>query len=71
MSISIPKRSSAPYKWWWLWALAWRGARPNRVADVLRTDIIAYINAGLKLQYLRYITGRHDLPFYNKKEMEI
>lgn len=39
------------------------------------TDHIGNINgykwAGSKLKYLRFITGRHDLPFYYKEEVEV
>lgn len=34
-------------------------------------NVNGYMWAGSKLKYLRFITGRHDLPFYYKKEVEI
>lgn len=37
----------------------------------LRGNVIGYSNAGSELKYLRFITGRHDLPFYYKEEVEI
>ncbi|RBR14582.1 hypothetical protein FVER53590_06737 [Fusarium verticillioides] len=37
----------------------------------LRGNIEGYIHAGSKFKYLRLITGRHDLPFYYKEEVEI
>ncbi|TEY86461.1 hypothetical protein BOTCAL_0008g00360 [Botryotinia calthae] len=37
----------------------------------LRGNVNGYMWAGSKLKYLRFITGRHDLPFYYKKEVEI
>ncbi|KAM0268882.1 hypothetical protein ACHAQH_009885 [Verticillium albo-atrum] len=37
----------------------------------LRGKIEGYLHAGSKLQYLRMITGRHDLPFYYKEEVEV
>ncbi|GCB27431.1 cocaine esterase [Aspergillus awamori] len=37
----------------------------------LRGNIVGYMNAGSDLKYLRFITGRHDLPFYYKEEVEI
>lgn len=30
-----------------------------------------YMHAGSELKYLRFITGRHDLPFYYKEEVEL
>lgn len=35
---------------------------------VLGSDVSveAYAGAGSKLKYLRFVTGRHDLPFYNE-----
>lgn len=37
----------------------------------LRGNIEGYLNAGSKFKYLRMITGRHDLPFYYKEEVEV
>ncbi|KAF4548662.1 Hypothetical protein D9617_26g078750 [Elsinoe fawcettii] len=37
----------------------------------LRGNIEGFVNAGSELKYLRCITGRHDLPFYYKEEVEI
>jgi len=37
----------------------------------LRGNIEGYVNAGSELKYLRCITGRHDLPFYYKEEVEL
>lgn len=37
----------------------------------LRGNVVGYSNAGSELKYLRFITGRHDLPFYYKEEVEI
>ncbi|KAF7919699.1 uncharacterized protein EAE97_011617 [Botrytis byssoidea] len=37
----------------------------------LRGNVNGYMWAGSKLKYLRFITGRHDLPFYYRKEVEI
>lgn len=37
----------------------------------LRGNVMGYLNAGSDLKYLRFITGRHDLPFYYKEEVEI
>ncbi|KAH9883345.1 X-Pro dipeptidyl-peptidase C-terminal non-catalytic domain-containing protein [Xylariomycetidae sp. FL2044] len=37
----------------------------------LRGNVEGYTHAGSKLKYLRFITGRHDLPFYYKEEVEI
>ncbi|KAF7923365.1 hypothetical protein EAE99_007062 [Botrytis elliptica] len=37
----------------------------------LRGNVNGYMWAGSKFKYLRFITGRHDLPFYYKKEVEI
>ena len=30
-----------------------------------------YVNAGSKTKYLRFITGRHDIPFYYDQEVEV
>jgi len=37
----------------------------------LRGNVEGYTLAGSQLKYLRFITGRHDLPFYYKEEVEI
>lgn len=37
----------------------------------LRGNIEGFANAGSDLKYLRIITGRHDLPFYYKEEVEV
>jgi putative CocE/NonD family hydrolase len=37
----------------------------------LRGNVEGYTQAGSKLKYLRFITGRHDLPFYYKEEVEV
>lgn len=37
----------------------------------LRGNVEGYTNAGSNLKYLRFITGRHDLPFYYSEEVEI
>jgi putative CocE/NonD family hydrolase len=37
----------------------------------MRGNVEGYTQAGSKLKYLRFITGRHDLPFYYKEEVEI
>lgn len=37
----------------------------------LRGNVEGYTQAGSALKYLRFITGRHDLPFYYKEEVEI
>jgi len=37
----------------------------------LRGNVVGYMNAGSELKYLRFITGRHDLPFYYKEEVEV
>ncbi|KAJ5139931.1 hypothetical protein N7448_003339 [Penicillium atrosanguineum] len=37
----------------------------------LRGNVEGYTQAGSDLKYLRFITGRHDLPFYYNKEVEI
>lgn len=34
-------------------------------------NVNGYMWAGSKLKYLRFITGRHDLPFYYKEEVEV
>ncbi|KAJ5320584.1 hypothetical protein PENANT_c033G01930 [Penicillium antarcticum] len=37
----------------------------------LRGNVEGYTHAGSDLKYLRFITGRHDLPFYYKEEVEL
>ncbi|KAF2214215.1 hypothetical protein CERZMDRAFT_37678 [Cercospora zeae-maydis SCOH1-5] len=37
----------------------------------LRGNVQGYLHAGSDLKYLRFITGRHDLPFYYKEEVEL
>ncbi|KAL5001007.1 Alpha/Beta hydrolase protein [Aspergillus recurvatus] len=37
----------------------------------LRGNVEGYTQAGSELKYLRFITGRHDLPFYYKEEVDI
>lgn len=37
----------------------------------LRGNVQGYMNAGSDLKYLRFITGRHDLPFYYEEEVEL
>ncbi|KAJ2901685.1 x-pro dipeptidyl-peptidase c-terminal non-catalytic domain-containing protein [Zalerion maritima] len=37
----------------------------------LRGNVEGYIHAGSKFKYIRFITGRHDLPFYYHDEVEI
>ncbi|KAL4865540.1 hypothetical protein BDV12DRAFT_200072 [Aspergillus spectabilis] len=37
----------------------------------LRGNVEGYTQAGSELKYLRFITGRHDLPFYYTEEVEI
>lgn len=37
----------------------------------LRGNVEGYTHAGSKFKYLRFITGRHDLPFYYHDEVEI
>lgn len=37
----------------------------------LRGNVEGYTWAGSKQKWLRFITGRHDLPFYYKEEVEI
>ncbi|KAM7215855.1 putative serine esterase [Rhypophila decipiens] len=37
----------------------------------LRGNILGYTQAGSEFKYLRCITGRHDLPFYYKEEVEV
>ncbi|WQF80003.1 Putative xaa-Pro dipeptidyl-peptidase-like domain, cocE/Serine esterase, alpha/Beta hydrolase [Colletotrichum destructivum] len=37
----------------------------------LRGNVQGYLGAGSRLKYLRFITGRHDLPFYYPEEVEL
>lgn len=37
----------------------------------LRGNVKGYMDAGSDVKYLRFITGRHDLPFYYKEEVEL
>ncbi|OIW29732.1 X-Pro dipeptidyl-peptidase C-terminal non-catalytic domain-containing protein [Coniochaeta ligniaria NRRL 30616] len=37
----------------------------------LRGNVEGYARAGSRLKYLRFITGRHDLPFYYREEVEV
>ncbi|KAJ5117214.1 hypothetical protein N7448_004156 [Penicillium atrosanguineum] len=37
----------------------------------LRGNVEGFINAGSQLKYLRFVTGRHDLPFYTKEGVEM
>lgn len=37
----------------------------------LRGNIEGYMNAGATHKYLRLITGRHDLPFYTKENVQV
>jgi predicted acyl esterase len=37
----------------------------------LRGNVEGFMNAGSEHKYLRIITGRHDLPFYSKEEVEL
>lgn len=37
----------------------------------LRGNVQGYLRAGSRLKYLRFITGRHDLPFYYHDEVEV
>ncbi|GAP89108.2 putative X-Pro dipeptidyl-peptidase C-terminal non-catalytic domain-containing protein [Rosellinia necatrix] len=37
----------------------------------LRGNVEGYTHAGSKFKYLRFITGRHDLPFYYHEEVEV
>jgi predicted acyl esterase len=37
----------------------------------LRGNVEGYTHAGSKFKYLRFITGRHDLPFYYHDEVEV
>ncbi|KAL4861439.1 hypothetical protein BDV12DRAFT_204013 [Aspergillus spectabilis] len=37
----------------------------------LRGNVQGFLHAGSELKYLRFITGRHDLPFYYDEEVEV
>lgn len=37
----------------------------------LRGNVEGFLNAGSKQKYLRFVTGRHDLPFYSKESVEL
>ncbi|KAH7147099.1 Alpha/Beta hydrolase protein [Dactylonectria estremocensis] len=37
----------------------------------LRGNVEGYTRASSKFKYIRFITGRHDLPFYSPQEVEI
>ncbi|KAJ5897066.1 uncharacterized protein N7473_006465 [Penicillium subrubescens] len=37
----------------------------------LRGNVEGWTHAGSELKYLRFITGRHDLPFYYSQEVEL
>lgn len=37
----------------------------------LRGNVEGYLNAGSDLKYIRFITGRHDLPFYEKQNVDM
>ncbi|OJJ32251.1 hypothetical protein ASPWEDRAFT_116865 [Aspergillus wentii DTO 134E9] len=37
----------------------------------LRGNVQGYTHAGSELKYLRFIVGRHDLPFYYAEEVEV
>lgn len=37
----------------------------------LRGNVEGWAGAGSKLKYLRFVTGRHDLPFYYKEQVEV
>ncbi|KAK3378387.1 X-Pro dipeptidyl-peptidase C-terminal non-catalytic domain-containing protein [Podospora didyma] len=37
----------------------------------LRGNVLGYTYAGSRFKYLRFITGRHDLPFYYHEEVEL
>jgi predicted acyl esterase len=37
----------------------------------LRGNVQGYMHAGSDLKYLRFITGRHDLPFYYEEEVDL
>lgn len=37
----------------------------------LRGNVLGYMHASSQFKYLRFIAGRHDLPFYYKEEVEL
>ncbi|KAK7890538.1 hypothetical protein LTR67_007746 [Exophiala xenobiotica] len=37
----------------------------------LRGNVEGYMNAGSRHKYLRFVTGRHDLPFYTKECVDL
>ncbi|KAJ5819418.1 hypothetical protein N7474_005009 [Penicillium riverlandense] len=37
----------------------------------LRGNVQGFLHAGSELKYIRFITGRHDLPFYRDEEVEL
>ena len=37
----------------------------------LRGNVEGYVHAGSPIKYLRFITGRHDLPFYYSEEAQL
>ena len=37
----------------------------------LRGNVIGYMRASSKFKFLRFITGRHDIPFYYDQEVEV
>ena len=37
----------------------------------LRGNVEGFVHAGSKLKYLRFVVGRHDLPFYYHDEVEV
>ncbi|TKA80572.1 hypothetical protein B0A49_00624 [Cryomyces minteri] len=37
----------------------------------LRGNVEGFSHAGSRLKYLRFVTGRHDLPFYYRDEVEV
>jgi predicted acyl esterase len=37
----------------------------------LSGNVEGYLNAGSKFKYLRFITGRHDLPFYEEENVQM
>lgn len=37
----------------------------------LRGNVEGYLNAGSKHKYLRFVTGRHDLPFYSAENVAL
>jgi len=41
------------------------------IALHLRGNVQGWTHAGSKFKYLRFITGRHDLPFYYPEEVEV